>query len=62
MKNIKQPYKSNKLKISVPTWNKVFELPVGSYSISDIQDYFEDILEKHGEKQLIFQWKYKEMK
>ena len=55
MKNIKQPYKSNKLKISVPTWNKVFELPVGSYSISDIQDYFEDILEKHGEKQLIFQ-------
>ena len=27
-----------------------FELPDGSYSISDIQDYFEYILKKHGEK------------
>ena len=26
-----------------------FELADGSYSISDIQDYFEYILEKHGE-------------
>ena len=26
-----------------------FELPDGSYSISDIQDYFEYILKKHGE-------------
>ena len=32
-----------------PTWNDKFELPDGSYSISDIQDYFEYILKKHGE-------------
>ena len=31
----------NKLKISGPMWNKLFELPDGSYSVSDIQDYFE---------------------
>ena len=24
-------------------------MPDGSYSVSDIQDYFEDILKKHGE-------------
>ena len=28
----------------------MFELPDGSYSVSDIQDYFEYILIKHGEK------------
>ena len=49
-KNIKQSYKNNKFKISAPTWNEEFELPDGSYSISDIQDYFEYILKKHGEK------------
>ena len=31
-------------------WNEKFELPDGSYSISDIQDYFECIFKKHGEK------------
>ena len=40
-KNIKKLYKNNKLKISAPTWNEEFELPYGSYSGSDIQDYFE---------------------
>ena len=29
--------------------NDKFELPDGSYSMSDIQDYFEYILKKHGE-------------
>ena len=48
-KNIKSIYKNNKFKISVPTWNDEFELPDGSYSISDIQDYFEYILKKHNE-------------
>ena len=42
-------YNNNKLKISAPTWNDKFELPDGSYSVSDIQDYFEYILKKHGE-------------
>ena len=49
-KNIKKLYKNNKFKISAPTWNEEFELPKGSYSISDIQDYFEYILKSHGEK------------
>ena len=43
-------YKNNIFKISAPTWNEEFELPKGSYSISDIQDYFEYILKSHGEK------------
>ena len=32
-----------------PTWNDKFELPDGSYSVSNIQDYFEYILKNHGE-------------
>ena len=35
-KNIEKSYKNNKFKISAPTWNEEFELPDGSYSISDI--------------------------
>ena len=30
-------------------WNDEFELPDGSHSVSDIQDYFECILKIHGE-------------
>ena len=45
-KNIKKSCKNNKFKISAPTWNEEFELPDGSYSASDIQDYFEYILKK----------------
>ena len=48
-KNIKSSYNNNKFKISAPTWSDKFELPDGSYSISDIQDYIEYILEKHEE-------------
>ena len=46
-KNIKSEYKNNKFKILAPTWNDTFDLPDGSYSISDIQDYFEFIIKKH---------------
>ena len=46
-KNIKSEYKNNKFKISAPTWNETFDLPDGSYSIADIQDYFEFIIKKH---------------
>ena len=49
-KNIKKSYKNKKFKISAPTWNEEFKLPDGSYSISDIQDYFEYTLKKHEEK------------
>ena len=48
-KNIKSSDENNKFKISAPTWSGEFELPDGSYSISDIQDYFEHILKKHSE-------------
>ena len=45
-KNIKSGYNDNKFKIFAPTWNDEFDLPDGSYSISDIQDYFEYFIEK----------------
>ena len=48
-RNINSLYNNNKFKISVPTWNDKFELPDGSYSVSDIQDYFEYNLKNHGE-------------
>ena len=48
-RNVKSSYNNNKFKISAPTWSEEFELPDGSYSVSDIQDYFEYILKKHSE-------------
>ena len=47
-KNIKSSCNNNKLKISAPTWSDELELPDGSYSISNIQGYFEYILQKHS--------------
>ena len=49
-KILKKSYKNNKFKISALTWNEEFELPGGSYSVSNVQDYFKYILKKHGEK------------
>ena len=46
-KNVKSTYNNNKFKISAPTWNKTFDLPDGSYNISEIQDYIEYIIKKH---------------
>ena len=46
-KNIKSKYNNNKFKIFAPTWNDTFDLPDGTYSVSDIQDYFEFIIKKH---------------
>ena len=37
-KSIGKQYKNYELKIIGPTWNDEFELPDGSYSMSDIQD------------------------
>ena len=45
-KNIKSEYNSNKFKISTPTWHDEFDLLDGSYSVSDIQEYFEYIIKK----------------
>ena len=46
-KNIKSVYNNNKFKFSARTWNDEFNLPNGSYSVSDTQDYFEYIIKKH---------------
>ena len=46
-KNIKKQYKNNKINIIALTWNCAFELPDGSYSVSEIQDYVEYIIKKH---------------
>ena len=46
-KNIQSECSNNKFKISAPAWNDTFDLPDGSYSIEDIQDYFEFIINKH---------------
>ena len=42
-KNIKKSYKNNTFKMSASTWNEEFELPDGSYSTSNIRDYFKYI-------------------
>ena len=35
--------------MSPPTWSDEFQLPDGSYSISDIDDYLKHVLKKHSE-------------
>ena len=50
LENINGSYNNNKFKISALTWNKQFTSPDGSYSVSDIKDYFEYILKKRGKK------------
>ena len=47
-KKVKSSNNNNKFKISAPTWNDKFQLPDGSYSMSDIGDYFNNTLEKHN--------------
>ena len=46
-KNIKTEYNNNRFKISASTWSETFDLPDGSYTIDDIQDYFEFVIKKH---------------
>ena len=46
-KNVKSTYNNNKFKISAPTWNETFDLPDGSYNISETQNYIEYIIKKH---------------
>ena len=46
-KNIKSECNNNKFKISAPAWNDTFDLPDGSYSISNIQGTLEFIIKKH---------------
>ena len=46
-KNIKSEHNNNKFKIHAATWNDEFNLPNGSYSVSDIEDYYEYLIKKH---------------
>ena len=46
-KNIKEEYKNNNFKLSGPTRDETFDLPDGSYTIEDIQDYFLWVIKKH---------------
>ena len=46
-KKTKSECNNNIFKISVQTWNYEFNLSDGSYSVSDIPDYFEYIIKKH---------------
>ena len=49
MEKHKKLINNNKYKISAPRWSDEFELPDGSYLISDIQDYFDYLLKKYNE-------------
>ena len=46
-KNIKDEYENNRFKLSAPTWEEIFDIPDGSYTVEDIQDYFLWIIKKH---------------
>ena len=46
-RNIKPEYNNNKFEKHAPTWNDEFNLTDGSYSVSDIQHYFEYIIKEH---------------
>ena len=48
-KNVKISYNNNPFTISAHTWSEEFKTPDRSYSMSDIQDYFEYILKRHSE-------------
>ena len=45
--NIKKSYINSKIKISAPAWNEELELLNGSYSVSDIRDYFTYMLKRY---------------
>ena len=52
-KSIRKSYKNYKFRISAPTWNKELELPDGSYSVSDIQNYFKYIFKNMRQLMII---------
>ena len=61
-KDIKSSYNNNKFKISAPTWNDKFELSDGSYSVSEIEHYFEYILKKTEKILLNHRYRYMSIK
>ena len=61
-KSIKSEYNNNKFKISAPTLSDTFDLPDGSYSVSDIQDYFEYNIKNMKLLQIILLYKFMSIK
>ena len=61
-RNIKSSYNNNKFKISTSTWNEEFNLPDGSYSVSDTQDYFDYILKNVVKILINHQYRYMQIK
>ena len=57
-KNIKSLYNNNKFKNSPPSWNDEFDLPDGTFSIADIQDYIEFIIKNIGLQLKILLYKF----
>ena len=49
---MKSSYNNNKFKILAPAWNDEYEIPVESWSISDIQDYFFKYISKKHEEHI----------
>ena len=47
MKKYKKSYRNNTFKESGSTWNEKFKLSDGSYSVTDIEGYFEYNIKKH---------------
>ena len=47
MKKYKKSYRNNTFKKSESTWNEKFKLSDGSYSVTDIEGYFEYNIKKH---------------
>lgn len=47
LNKINKSYKNNKFEVSGKTWDEEFELPHGSYSMSNIEDNIHYIIKKH---------------
>ena len=47
MEEYKKVIQKNKFKITGPIWIEKFAFPGESYSVSNIQDYFQYIIKKH---------------
>ena len=62
LKNIKSSYNNNKFKISAPTWSGKFELPDGSYSISNVKNILSIFLKNIVKMLITHQSKYMETK
>ena len=59
---MKSSYDKNKFKISPPTWSDEFELPDGSYSISDFKIILSIVLKNIRKMLIIHQLKYMQIK